>query len=180
MWQLWLWPSKTWEWLRVHPLDLWFCIFGSNYLQIVWYIKYPTHERVLFRECICKSNLFIKFNKVSLGTRLTQLALYHYFYASFWPFQGFPGGSVSEQSACNASGLGSVPGWKRSPGEGNGNHSSILAWEISWTKEPGGLQSTGSQRVRHNLATKPSTSGHPGLEIKMLCYCTLHSEKWKC
>ena len=27
-------------------------------------------------------------------------------------------------------------------------HSSILAWRIPWTKEPGGLQSTGSQRVR--------------------------------
>ena len=33
-------------------------------------------------------------------------------------------------------------------------HSSILAWEISWTEEPGGLQSMGSQRVRHDLATK--------------------------
>ena len=33
-------------------------------------------------------------------------------------------------------------------------HSSILAWEIPWTEEPGGLQSMGSQRVRHNLATK--------------------------
>ena len=29
-------------------------------------------------------------------------------------------------------------------------HSSILAWEIPWTEEPGGLQSIGSQRVRHN------------------------------
>ena len=28
-------------------------------------------------------------------------------------------------------------------------HSSILAWRISWTEEPGGLQSTGSQRVGH-------------------------------
>ena len=33
-------------------------------------------------------------------------------------------------------------------------HSSILAWKIPWTEEPGGLQSTGSQRVRHNLVTK--------------------------
>ena len=30
----------------------------------------------------------------------------------------------------------------------------ILAWEIPWTEEPGGLQSTGSQRVRHDLATE--------------------------
>ena len=33
-------------------------------------------------------------------------------------------------------------------------HSSVLAWEISWTEEPGGLQSTGLQRVGHDLATK--------------------------
>ena len=33
-------------------------------------------------------------------------------------------------------------------------HSSILAWEIPWTEEPAGIQSTGSQRVRHDLATK--------------------------
>ena len=29
-------------------------------------------------------------------------------------------------------------------------HSSILAWRIPWTEEPGGLQSIGSQRVRHD------------------------------
>ena len=29
-------------------------------------------------------------------------------------------------------------------------HSSILAWDIPWTEEPGGLQSAGSQRVRHD------------------------------
>ena len=33
------------------------------------------------------------------------------------------------------------------------NHSSIIAWEILWTEEPGGLQSVASQ-VRHYLATK--------------------------
>ena len=31
-------------------------------------------------------------------------------------------------------------------------HSSILAWEIPWTEEPGGLKSMGSQRVRYDLA----------------------------
>ena len=33
-------------------------------------------------------------------------------------------------------------------------HSSILAWKIPWTEEPGGLQSMGSQRVGHDWATK--------------------------
>ena len=33
-------------------------------------------------------------------------------------------------------------------------HSSILAWEIPWTEEPGGLQSSGSQRVRQDLVSQ--------------------------
>ena len=35
-------------------------------------------------------------------------------------------------------------------GEGNGNHSRILAWRILWTEKPGGLQSMESQRVKHD------------------------------
>ena len=57
-------------------------------------------------------------------------------------------------SACNVGDLGSVPGSGRSPGEGNGNPLSILAWEVPWTEEPGGLQSMWSQRVGHNFKTK--------------------------
>ena len=38
-------------------------------------------------------------------------------------------------------------GWKATLEEGMAAHSSILAWRIPWTKEPGGLQSKGSQRV---------------------------------
>ena len=34
--------------------------------------------------------------------------------------------------------------------KGMATHSSILAWEIPWTEEPGGLQFMGSQRVRHD------------------------------
>ena len=33
-------------------------------------------------------------------------------------------------------------------------YSSILAWEILWTQEPGRLQSVGLQKIRHDLATK--------------------------
>ena len=40
-------------------------------------------------------------------------------------------------------------------------HSSILAWEIPWLEEPGGLQSMGSQRLRHDLATKHLTTTTP-------------------
>ena len=34
--------------------------------------------------------------------------------------------------------------------EGTATHSSVLAWRMPWTEEPGGLQSTGSQRVGHD------------------------------
>ena len=39
---------------------------------------------------------------------------------------------------------------QKDPLEEMATHSSILAWEIPWTEEPGGLQSKGSQRVRHD------------------------------
>ena len=41
-------------------------------------------------------------------------------------------------------------------------HSSILAWRIPWTEEPGGLQSTGSLRVGHDWATSLYSTGFPG------------------
>ena len=44
---------------------------------------------------------------------------------------------------------GSAPRLRRSLAEGHGTHSSILAWRIPWTEEPGGLQSE-LQRVGHN------------------------------
>ena len=45
-------------------------------------------------------------------------------------------------------------GWEDPMEKEMATHSSVLAWEILWTEEPGGLQSTGPQRVRHDLATK--------------------------
>ena len=46
--------------------------------------------------------------------------------------------------------LGLIPRSGRSPEEGMATHSSILAWEIPWMEEPGGLQSIRLQRVRHD------------------------------
>ena len=41
-------------------------------------------------------------------------------------------------------------GWEDPLEKGMATHSSIVAWRIPWTEEPGGLQFTGSQRVRHD------------------------------
>ena len=43
--------------------------------------------------------------------------------------------------------------------KGMATDSSNLAWKIPWTEEPGGLQSMGLQRVRHNLATNTLSQG---------------------
>ena len=61
---------------------------------------------------------------------------------------GLPGGSVGKESACNVGDLGLY--WEDPLEEGMATHSSILAWEILWTEEPGWLQSMGSQKVRHD------------------------------
>ena len=41
-------------------------------------------------------------------------------------------------------------GWEDPLEEGMATHSSVLAWRLSWTEEPGGLQSIGLQRVSHD------------------------------
>ena len=64
--------------------------------------------------------------------------------------RGFPGSLDGKASAYNVGDLGSIPGSGRSPGGGNGNQSSVHAWKIPWTKEPGGLQSMRLQRVGHD------------------------------
>ena len=61
----------------------------------------------------------------------------------------FPGGSDSKESACSAGDPGSISGWEDPLEKEMVTHSSILAWRIPWMEEPGGLQSTGSQRVGH-------------------------------
>ena len=64
--------------------------------------------------------------------------------------EGFPGDSDSQESACSAGDLGSVPGSENPLEKGVATHSSILAWRIPWTEEPSQLQSMGSQRVGYD------------------------------
>ena len=66
----------------------------------------------------------------------------------------FPVGSVVKNLPAKAGDVDWIPGSGRSPGEEMATHTSILAWEIPWTEEPGRLQYTGSQRVGHDLVTK--------------------------
>ena len=83
---------------------------------------------------------------------MQQLQLYIFvFLIVMLGMQGFPGGSAGKESACNLGDLGSIPGLGRSPGGGHGNPIPVfLPGESLWTKEPGGLQYMGLQRVRHD------------------------------
>ena len=72
---------------------------------------------------------------------------------------GFLGSSSGKESTCNVGDLGLIPGLGRSLEEGVATHSSILAWRIPWTEEPGGLQSMGSQRVKHDFVTENARIG---------------------
>ena len=65
-------------------------------------------------------------------------------------FLGFPGGLDLEESACSVGDLGWILGWEDPLEEGLATHYSILDWRIPWTEKPGGLQSVGLQRVRHD------------------------------
>ena len=61
---------------------------------------------------------------------------------------GFPGGSAGKESTCNAEDL----GWEDPLEKGTVTHSSILAWRIPWTEEPGRLQSYGVAKSQIRLS----------------------------
>ena len=66
---------------------------------------------------------------------------------------GLPQWLSGKETACNAGDTGDtdlILGSGSSLEEGMATHSSILAWRIPWTEDPGGLQSVELQRVRHN------------------------------
>ena len=62
----------------------------------------------------------------------------------------FPGGSDNKEFAWNAEDSRSIPGWEDPLEKGMATHSSILAWRVPCTEEPGGLQSMGSQEVGYD------------------------------
>ena len=92
------------------------------------------------------------------------------FSSCYYPFLGFPGGAMVKELPTVWETCQSLS--QEGPLEkGVASHSNILAWRIPWTEEPGGLQSMGSQRVRHNRATNFSLSLHfPTMTLKILQY----------
>ena len=75
---------------------------------------------------------------------------------------GFHDGSVAKNPPANTGDAGSILGQEDPLEKEMATHSSIFAWKIPWTGEPGGLQSMGSQRVGHHLGTKQQPWNSPG------------------
>ena len=95
---------------------------------------------------ICRSYYFIIISSSSSITVITTTI--------YITIQGFSDGSDGIESVFSTGDPCSIPGLGRSLEKEMKTHSSILAWRIPWTRdcpeEPGGLQSTGFQRVRHD------------------------------
>ena len=64
---------------------------------------------------------------------------------------GSNGKESGKESVCSAGDLGSIPGLGRSLEKEMTTHSSILAWRIPWTEEPGGLQVHGATKSRTRM-----------------------------
>ena len=75
------------------------------------------------------------------------------------PRSGLPWWLSGKESTHQCKRRGFNPCWGDPLEKEMATHSSVLAWRIPWTEEPGWLQSMGSQRVRHNLTTKQQCQG---------------------
>ena len=78
----------------------------------------------------------------------------NYWTISLYLIKGFPGGSVVKNPPVEQEMQVQSLGQEDIPEKEIATYCSILAWEIPWTEEPGGLQSMGLQKVRHDLVTK--------------------------
>ena len=81
---------------------------------------------------------------------MTSVSPFFTLYIPLWPYMGLPGGSLAKNLPANAGDardMGLIPGSGRSLGEGKGNPLQYSCLENSMDRDPGRLQSIGSQRV---------------------------------
>ena len=140
-----------------------------------WTQKHVNSAAMNIRACgSCQISVF---NFLQLSTRKWNCCIICY-------FLGFPGGSDGKESTCNVGDLGSIPDWEDPLEEGMATHSSILAWRIPWTEEPGGLQPIRSRTVGQDRAHAESKRLKSLLDFPVLfhqrvpncsfCRCSLH------
>ena len=112
---------------------------GTDYLCMIYITSW---WRLHLQYC---DHVLLRMHRSMLKQEVSTL-LWCIAYASRW--------LSDKESICNAGDVGLIPGLGRAPGVGNGTPSSILAWRIPWTEEPGRLQFMVLQRVGHNWETE--------------------------
>ena len=133
---------KSIVYIRVHT---WCTSIGLDKCIMIWVHHYNVIE---YFHCP-KTPLCSTYLSISPPLVLYFMFIFT-FHKTFKYFRawGFPGGSVVKNPPTKAGDTGMILEWGRSLEEEMATHSSILAWEIPWTEEPGGLQSVGSQKLR--------------------------------
>ena len=115
-----------------------------------------SNEEIFFLTCFIE--LFNNFNYMQVWTSQVALVV-----------NNSPANSGDGRDA------GWIPlGWEDPLEEGMATHSSILAWRIPWTVKPGGLESMGSQKVRHDWSNLAHTHTHSFYNTKI----NLNNMKW--
>ena len=87
--------------------------------------------RVLFEFLSLYYGVFVYYRVLVYG--------YHEVFTQLCVYMGFPGGSVVKNPPASVEGMGLIPGSRRSLEKEMATHSSIPAWEVLWTEEPGEL-----------------------------------------
>ena len=135
------------KWRQTKPSDLKHLVHSDPRTSFLPDLKVPLIV-VLFQIKI----VFSLFNNFFFGFLKSALLCTHI------SISGLPWWLRGKESACNARDLGPSLDWEDPLEKGTATHSNILAWRISWTEDPGGLQSMGSQRVSPTEWLSPSPS----------------------
>ena len=157
----WVWVnSRSWRWTG-RPGVLRF--MGSQTVRHNWATELNWTEcqksrvnrkwNVPLFSAICPATPRPSFCLICLEFKEWDFHLIMCFISSNLSKKSLSNGSDGKESACNDGDTSSIPGWEDPLQKGMATHSSILAWWIPWTEEPGGLQSMESQRVGHDWAT---------------------------
>ena len=150
----WVWvDSRSWWWTG-KPGVLW--LMGSQRAGHNWAteLNWSIPSDLFCTPPPCWGNIFCFSTSEQLYLEKSFITSIQ-FLKHFWRLiirKGFPGGIVVENPPANAGDSGLIPGSGRSLGKEMATHSKILAWEILWTEEPGGLQSTRSQKSQTRLS----------------------------
>ena len=142
-----------------YPLTETEAVGGEVLFILIWMLRKsaPRSLRKAFLGCKVDKKTYLVFQKVNAVRKRRDEQKSILFFSTgtmksllFNLIMSFPGGSAVKNPPANEGEAGLIPGSGRSLEKGMATHFSILAWGITRTEKPGGLQSMGSQRVRHD------------------------------